>query len=204
MTTDESDRTAPIEEEEQGARRTELLSALWERHHGTNAARVEALESAALALVDGNLPSSLREDAKSRGAQAGRLTGHVRIRRGNPCRPHRGGAPRSSRAGRERAVAVCRRAHRHRGRRGGSRTRPRRRRQRRSIPPPSNRPVIRNSPTGVTTPGWRKAGTGAKSCWSPAIRSSSNASRLEQRRSVVGCSAPGTAGSSGPCFSPPA
>ncbi len=64
MTTDESDRTAPTEEDRLDARRTELLSTLWERHHGTNARRVEALESAALALVDGNLPPALREEAK--------------------------------------------------------------------------------------------------------------------------------------------
>jgi diguanylate cyclase (GGDEF)-like protein len=64
MTTGEPDRAAPTEEDGLDAQRNELLSALWERHHGTNAARVEALESAALALVDGNLPPSLRKEAK--------------------------------------------------------------------------------------------------------------------------------------------
>ena len=46
-----------------GTRPTDLLAALWERHHGTNAERVAVLESAALALLDGALPHELRDDA---------------------------------------------------------------------------------------------------------------------------------------------
>jgi diguanylate cyclase (GGDEF)-like protein len=42
----------------------ELLAALWERHHHTNMGRVELLERAALALLDGELPPTLADEAR--------------------------------------------------------------------------------------------------------------------------------------------
>ena len=44
---------------------TDLLAALWERHRGTNLERVQALEAAAVALLDGDLPDYLRAAAST-------------------------------------------------------------------------------------------------------------------------------------------
>ncbi len=45
------------------AKRANLLAVLWESHRGTNIERVEAIEAAALAVLDGDLPLELRTEA---------------------------------------------------------------------------------------------------------------------------------------------
>ena len=204
MTPGERDRSPPTTEAGLDAKRAELLSALWERHHGTNAERVGALESAALALVDGDLSPSLREDAKTAAHKLAGSLGTFGFEEGTRIARTAEAQLEEDVPDAKRPVAMCRCAPGHPRRRGEGR------RDRRGgagavrSPLPTSRPTRTSLPARALTSVCRNTSSGARSCWSPAIPSCWINYRSRPLRSAARCSAPGTHRSSTRCCARPA